>query len=73
MPGSLVILFSLSIAFMIVEVLHWPKKPFNCVKCLTAWISFFMAFSFHTPYWYFYLAAGFFVGAMFGAIKMRFL
>jgi hypothetical protein len=73
MPGYLVIVFSLSFAFMLVQVLHIPKKPLNCVKCLTAWISFFMALGFHTPYFYFYLGLGFFAGSMFEGIKMRYL
>jgi hypothetical protein len=73
MPGYLIILFSLSIAFLVVEQLHIPKKPFNCMKCLTAWIAVFMAFGFDTPYWYFYLPLGLFAGAMFTAIKYRYL
>ncbi len=73
MPGYLVIIFSLSIAFLIVEFFHIPKKPFNCYKCLTAWISVIMAFCFGTEYWYFYLPLGMFAGAMFSGIKMRYL
>jgi hypothetical protein len=74
MPGYLVILFSLSLAFLFAEVLHWGvRKPFNCVKCLTGWFSLFMAFGFNTPYWYFYLPLGLFAGAMYTAIKYRWL
>lgn len=73
MPGYLVLLFALSLAFTIKEVLHWNKKPYNCIKCLTGWFSFFIALGFGTPYWYFYLFLGLFTGAMFEAIKMRHL
>lgn len=73
MPGYLVLLFALSLAFSFKEVLHWNKKPYNCIKCLTGWFSLFIAFAFHTPYWPFYLALGLFTGAMWEAIKYRWL
>jgi hypothetical protein len=74
MPGYLVLFFSLAIAFTWVEVVKIGKfKPLNCVKCLTGWISLPMAYFFETPYWYFYLFAGLFVGAVYSAIQMRYL
>lgn len=74
MPGYLVLFFSLSAAFTWVEILRWGyKKPFNCVKCLAGWFALTMAYIYHTPHWYFYLPAGLFVGALFSAIKMKFL
>ncbi len=74
MQGYQVILFAFSVAFVHVEVLKWGRvKPFNCVKCLTGWFSLILAFCFHTPFWYFYLFIGLFVGALYSALKMRYL
>lgn len=74
MPGYAVLFFALSLAFMWVEVLHWGyKKPFNCVKCLTGWFALILAYTYHTQFWYLYPFAGVFVGAMWSAIKMRYL
>jgi len=68
----LILLFSLSVAFMNIEVLHLGSvKPFNCIKCLTGWISLIIALCFHCEVWYFMLPAGVFVGAMFELIKGR--
>lgn len=74
MPGYQVILFALSFAFMWVEILKWGvTKPFNCVKCMTGWSAFFIAWGFHTPYWYFYLPLGLMAGAIYSALKLRYL
>jgi hypothetical protein len=74
MPGYFVLAISLSLAFLWVEVLKWGvTKPFNCVKCMSGWFSLLLAGCFHTPFWYFYLPLGLFVGAMWSAIKMRWL
>lgn len=75
MTGSQVIAFSLSFAFMWVEVLKWWKhiRPFNCLKCMTGWTAVILAFTFHVEFWYMYLPLGLFVGAMFEGIKMRYL
>src|SRR5688500_10232529 len=75
MTGLQVIIFALSFAFMWVEVLKWWKhiKPFNCLKCMTAWAAVILAFMFHVEFWYMYLPAGLFVGAMFEGIRMRWL
>lgn len=74
MTGLQVIIFALSLSFVWVEVLRWGSvKPFNCVKCLTGWFALILAFMFHVEFWYFYLPAGLFAGAMFEGIKMRYL
>lgn len=74
MPGYLVLFFALAIAFTWVEVLKWGvTKPFNCVKCMTGWVALLLAIVFHTPFWYLYLPAGLFVGAIYSAGKMRWL
>lgn len=74
MSGIQVIMFALSFAFMWVEVLRWGAvKPFNCLKCMTGWIALILAFTFHVEFWPLYLPLGLFVGAVFGAVKMRWL
>jgi len=74
MSGLLVLFFSLSISFVWVEIIKIGKfRPLNCVKCLTGWIALVIAYFFGTEYWYFYLPAGVFIGAMFEGIKMRWL
>lgn len=74
MTGLQVIVFALSLAFVWVEVLKWGSvKPFNCVKCLTGWFALILAFTFHLEFWYLYLPVGVFAGAMFDAIRMRWL
>jgi hypothetical protein len=74
MQGYQVIIIALSMAFTWVEVMKWGvTKPFNCVKCMTGWISLLIAGVFHVPYWPFYLFIGLFSGAMYSAIKMRWL
>ena len=74
MTGLQVIFFALALAFMWVEVLKWGiVKPFNCIKCLTGWFALILAFAFHTEFWYMYLPAGLFVGALFEGIHMRWL
>lgn len=73
--GFQVVFFSLSIAFVWVEVLKIFSftKPFNCIKCMTGWISLIMALIFHTPLPFFYLFVGLFIGALFDAVKQRWL
>jgi len=74
MPGYLVLISALSMAFTWVEVLKWGViKPFNCVKCLTGWFALILALLFHVEFWYLYLFIGLFVGAMWSAISMRWL
>jgi len=75
MTGLQVVLFSLAFAFTWVEVLKWWKqiKPFNCLKCMTGWTALILAVLFHVQFWWIYPFVGVAVGAVFGAIKMRWL
>lgn len=74
MTGLQVIVFALSFSFMWVEVLRWGvTKPFNCLKCMTGWSALILAFTFHAEFWYLYLPVGVFIGALFTAIKLRWL
>jgi hypothetical protein len=69
LTGAEVILFALSISFTFTEVI----KLFPCLKCVTGWTALLLAFIFHTPFFWMYLFVGLFVGAVFSAIKMRWL
>lgn len=74
MTGLQVIFFALSLAFAWVEVLKWGSvKPFNCLKCMCGWFAMILAFMFHVEFWYMYLPAGLFAGAMFEGVRMRWL
>jgi hypothetical protein len=74
MTGGQVVIFALAFAFMWVEILKWGSvKPFNCLKCMCGWVALILAFTFHVEFWYMYLPVGLFTGAMFEAIKMRWL
>ena len=74
LPGAVVLFFSLSLAFYWVEIRKKSKvKPFNCLKCMTGWISLIMAFMFHVPFCLLYLFAGLFVGSLFDRAAMRYL
>lgn len=74
MTGLQVIIFALACAFVWVEILKWGVvKPFNCLKCMTGWIAVLFAFSHHVEFWPLYLPVGLFVGALFSAIKLRWL
>jgi hypothetical protein len=74
MTGLQVLVFSLACAFAWVDVLKWGvSKPFTCLKCMTGWISVLFAFSHHVEFWPLYLPLGLFAGAVFSAIKMRYL
>lgn len=74
MTGMQVVVFALALAFTWVEVLKWGViKPFNCIKCLTGWFSLILAYTFPVEWWPLYLPLGLFVGAVFTAIKLRWL
>lgn len=74
MGGLWALFFGFSLAFMWVEVWRLgKKKPFSCLKCMSAWLTLFIAYLFHVDFWYLYLPAGLFIGAMFSAVKMRYL
>jgi len=74
-----IILSGLALSFCWVELLY-PLirvklvKPFNCGMCMSGWFSF--GLSLICGYTYssiLFLAVGVFVGAMFEALKMRYL
>ncbi|RYZ89383.1 MAG: hypothetical protein EOP04_06970 [Proteobacteria bacterium] len=57
MNAPLVILFSASLAFVLIEILRWQdyedffynyqpfnRKPLNCIPCLSGWIGLLTAF-----------------------------
>lgn len=75
----MIIFFALCLAFFVVEVVPRIKltnrKPFNCMMCMTGWCSMLLAVwqGVYWPYMLLLGVAGVFVGAMFGAIKMRWL
>lgn len=74
MSGPEVIVFSLACAFVWVDILKWGvTKPFTCLKCMTGWFALIFAFSHHVEFWPLYLPLGLVVGAVFSAIKMRYL
>jgi hypothetical protein len=74
LSGTAVLFFSLACAFTWVEILKWGvTKPFTCIKCMAGWIALLFALVFHVDHPYLYLPAGLFVGAVFEAIKMRYL
>jgi hypothetical protein len=74
MPGYLVALFGLSMAYVWVDVLKiGVTRPFNCLTCMSGWICLILAFVFHTHYWYLYLPLGAFAGGLFTSIKLRWL
>ena len=73
------ILYALSLAFFIVEALPrirlLSRKPFNCMMCMTGWCSLSIAL-WQRVWWpeaILLCLVGVFVGAMFDAIKMRWL
>lgn len=71
---ALIITFALSGAFTWVEVLKWGVvKPFTCVKCMSGWFAVILAWWSGADYWLLYALVGLFVGAMYSAIKMRWL
>lgn len=73
MNGLQVIFFALSLAFFWVYILKWLSftKPFNCLKCLTGWVSLLLALLFNVEYAALYLFAGLFAGAIIDRIMMR--
>jgi hypothetical protein len=74
MTGIQAIVFGFSCAFTWVEVLRLgSRKPFNCLKCMCGWFTLIIAGVCHVEYWPFYLPVGVTVGAVFSAIKMRWL
>lgn len=74
MTGLLTVIIGFALAFTWVEVLHLgSKKPFNCLKCMCGWFTLLVGYVYGTPYCGFYLFIGLTVGAIFTAIKYRYL
>lgn len=72
--GKEVIIFALAVAFYIVDILKFGvSKPFNCIKCMTGWLSLIFAFFSNVDHWVLYLFVGLFAGAMFESFRMRWL
>ena len=83
-----IIIISLAVAFCWVEFIQpttaaiifiltgnrlLDNKPFNCVKCLTGWISLIIGVYYFGWLGLVYLPLGVFTGAIFSAIQMRWL
>lgn len=69
-----ILLLALSCAFVWVTVLRLgSRKPFTCVKCLTGWFALLFACCDYGIGGILYLPLGVFVGALFEAVKMRWL
>jgi len=74
MTGIQAIVFGFACAFTWVEVLHLgSRKPFSCLKCMCGWFTLIIAGVWHVEYWSLYLPVGVTVGAVFNAIKFRWL
>lgn len=74
--------FSLATAFVFVnlflpmlpQIKLFKQKPLNCVLCMTGWFSLALSLSFGYEWWCLLIAVGgWFVGAMFESIQMRWL
>lgn len=75
---GMILFIGLATAFTLVQ--HRPRiklferKPFNCVKCMSGWCNLTTAIVFQYGWnalWF--LPLGIFIGAMFEAIRMRWL
>lgn len=75
-PGAFwILLFALSLAFVCVYTFTWmPKfKPFNCLKCMTGWITLIISLLYGHPNAILLMAVGIFIGAIFDSIQSRWL
>lgn len=74
-----VLLYGFAVAFVIVNIIPRVKltnrKPLNCLMCMNGWCSLGLsiASSYHWDYCLLLMAAGLTIGAIFGAIQMRWL
>lgn len=68
-----VVVFGFVCAFTFVNGRYWATKPFSCLKCMTAWITF--AFGIYTYGWHgvIFLPIGFTVGAIVERLILRYL
>lgn len=69
-----IIIIALSMSFCWLNINRWLKfKPFNCMMCMTGWISVFIAIIIHGWYGVLMFPVGCFAGALFETIKYRYL
>jgi hypothetical protein len=69
-----ILLLALSLAFCQVEVIQFGSvKPFNCIKCMTGYYALALGCIEQGWHGLWYLPLGVFIGAIFQAIKMRWL
>lgn len=68
-----VIVLGMSVAFMVINVLRIRHKPFNCMPCMTAWCCLVVGVVDGGWIGVAYLPIGYFAGALFEVIKMRWL
>ena len=70
-----IVFTALAIAFCWVEFVNpfTKTKPFNCIKCMTGWVGLIIGCYFYNLFGLIYLPIGVFAGAIFEAIKMRWL
>lgn len=69
-----IIIIALSLAFFQIEVIRFGAvKPFNCMKCMTGWYALGLGCWLYGWHGLVYLPVGLFAGAIFSAIKMRWL
>jgi hypothetical protein len=85
----MILLTALSLAFCWVEIVNprivnivwsiyetksfFSGKPFTCCKCMTGWFALILGCVCYGWFGLFFLPLGVFIGAMFEAIKMRWL
>ena len=72
-----IVFYSLCLAFVWVEIFNPFKKlkPFNCIPCMTGWISLILSviYGFELLKIILLMAVGVFIGALYEQIKMRWL
>jgi hypothetical protein len=74
MQGYEIVVLSLALSFTFVEVIKPFKfKPFNCIKCMSGWFGLAIGVYNYSCYGIGYIFICLFFGAIFEAIKMRYL
>lgn len=81
-----ILLIGFAMAFCITTVMHIRFKPFNCLPCMSGWCSLAVAWAYYgeVSNWQVhgvgiillvlaYFPLGYLIGAIFEAIKMRWL
>lgn len=75
-PGAhWILFFALSASFVWVYTLGWWKriKPFKCLKCMCGWTTLLICIVVGHDNQLFMVLAGVFAGALFDAVKSRWL